>query len=140
VTPFSSITTQYRAAFWTQNADVTTAQTGASLHEIFYEIDRMRTTPPSADELQGVQNYLAGTFVLQNSSRGGITGQLGFMHFHGLDRSYLTNYVHNVFAVTPEGVQRMAQQYFDPSRMLLVVTGDLTVIRDQLTPYGPPAQ
>ncbi len=136
--PFSNITTHYRNAFWAQNADVTTAQTGPSLREIFYEIERMRTEPPSQAELEGVQNYLAGTFVLQNSSRGGITGQLGFLRMHGLDRSFLTNYVRNVHAVTPAEIQRIARQYFDPSRMLLVVTGDLNVIRDQIAPYGAP--
>ncbi len=136
--PFSAITTHYRNAFWAQNADVTTAQTGPSLHEIFHEIDRMRTEPPGADELEGVQNYLAGTFVLQNSTRGGIAGQLGFLRLHGLDRGYLTNYVRNVYRVTPADVQRMAQQYLDPSRMLLVITGDQNVIREQIAPYGSP--
>jgi predicted Zn-dependent peptidase len=134
--PFSSIATRYRNAYWAENADVTTAQTGNSLHEIFFEIDRLRTEPPSAQEVQDVQNYLAGTFVLSNSSRGGIAGQLGFVRLHGLDRGYLTNYVHNVMAVTPADVQRIAQQYIDPSRMTLVVTGDLNVIRDQIAPYG----
>lgn len=136
--PFSGISTRYRNAYWAENADVTTAQTGNSLHEIFYEIDRLRTEAPTEQEVQDVQNYLAGTFVLANSSRGGIAGQLGFVRLHGLDRGYLTNYVHNVMAVTPADVQRIAQQYLDPSKMLLVVTGDLNVIRDQLTPYGAP--
>ena len=133
--PFSQLSTRYRDTYWAQNADVTTAQTGASLREIFYEIDRMRAEAPPAEELEGVQNYLAGTFVLQNSSRGGIAGQLNFVRLHGLDRAYLNNYVRDVHRVTPADVQRIAQQYLDPARMLITVTGDLTVIREQLAPY-----
>jgi predicted Zn-dependent peptidase len=133
--PFSAVSARYRDAYWVQNADVTTAQTGASLHEIFKEIDRLRAEAPTAAELEAVQNLMAGTFVLQNSSRGGIAGQLGFVRLHGLDRSYLTNYVRNVYGVTPADVHRIAKQYLDPARMLITVTGDLNVIRDQLTPY-----
>ena len=133
--PNSAVSTRYRDSYWVQNADVTTAQTGPSLREIFYEIDRIRAEAPPGAELADVQNYLAGTFVLSNSTRGGIAGQLTFVRFHGLDRSYLTNYVRNVFAVTSADVHRIALLYLDPARMLITVTGDLTVIRDQLAPY-----
>ena len=47
------------------------------------EIDRLQAEPPKAEELTGIQNYLAGTYVLQNSSRGGITNQLDYMDLHG---------------------------------------------------------
>jgi len=134
--PFSSLSTRYRDTYWAENADVTTANTGASLHEIFYEVDRLRNAPPTPEELQGVQKYLAGNFVLANSSRFGVANQLNYVRLHGLGREYLTNYVRNVMAVTPQDVQRIAQQYLDPARMLIVVTGDLNVIRDQIQPYG----
>ena len=74
--PFSQLSSRQRDAYWAQNADVTTAVTGPSLKEIFCEIDRLQAEPPTADELQAVKNYAAGTFVLQNSSRGGIINQL----------------------------------------------------------------
>jgi predicted Zn-dependent peptidase len=134
--PFSQLSTRYRNTYWAENADVTTANTGASIHEIFYEVNRIRDTPPTAEELAGVQRYLAGNFVLANSSRFGVANQLNYVRLHGLGREYLTNYVRNVMNVTPQDVQRAAQQYIDPSRMLLVVTGDLNVIREQLQPYG----
>ena len=35
----------------------------------------------SEEELEGIQNYLAGTFVLQNSSAGGIASFLSFLSF-----------------------------------------------------------
>ena len=82
--PYSELSTRYRDAYWAENADVTTAVTGPSIKEIFAEIDRLQAEPPSAEELKGIQNYLAGTYVLQNSSRAGITGQL---ELHGPARS-----------------------------------------------------
>ncbi|MFQ6116450.1 MAG: M16 family metallopeptidase [bacterium] len=134
--PFSQISTRYRDAYWVEIADVTTDVTGPSLREIFYEINRLQDEPPSEEELQGIQNYMAGTFVLQNSSRFGIIGQLSFLDFHGLDESYLTEYVRNVHAVTPEQVQNMARTYLRDEEMTIVIAGDRNKIYDQVSNYG----
>jgi predicted Zn-dependent peptidase len=134
--PFSQLSTRYRSAHWVEIADVTTAVTGPSLKEIFYEVERLQKEPPTEAELQGIKNYLAGIFVIQNSSRQGIIGQLAFMALHGLDDSYLTNYVQRVLAVTPADVQRAAQKYLPGDKMTLVVVGDKSKIAEQLTPYG----
>ena len=74
--PFSQISARYRDAYWVEVADVTTDVTGASLKEIFHEIDRLQSEPPSEEELRGIQNYTAGTFVLTNSSPSGIINVL----------------------------------------------------------------
>ncbi len=137
--PFSQISVRRQGAFWAEVADVTTNVTGASIKEILGEIDRLRTEPPSQAELKGIQNYLAGTFVLQNSSRAGIANQLQFLAVHGLPDSYLSGFVARVHAVTPEEVMRLAKAYIRPDEATLVVVGDRKVIDEQLKPYQPPA-
>lgn len=133
--PFSQVSTRYHDAYWAQSADVTTAVTGASLKEIFFEIDRLRKEPPTPAELRAVQNYLAGSFILGSSTRGGIAGQLSLLDFQGLPRTYLTEYVKRVMATTPADVQKTAQTYLDPAKMLIVITGDKKVIEEQVAPY-----
>ena len=133
--PGSAVVTFPKSAYWTEQADVTTNVTGASLKEIFYEIDRMRKEPVPADELKGIQNYLAGIFVLQNSTRSGIIDQLQFLRLHGLNDEFLTRRVANVYAVTPADVQRIMQTYIDPAKMPIVVVGDEKLISEQLRPY-----
>lgn len=134
--PVSTISARYRDAYWAEIADVTTNVTGPSLTEIFFEIDRLRGEPPSQEELRGIQNYLAGTFVLQNSSRTGIIGQLAFLNLHGLGRDWLESYVQRVYAVTPAEVMRIARTYIDPFRMTIVVVGDRSQIAEQLAEFG----
>ncbi|HWL38658.1 MAG TPA: pitrilysin family protein [Gemmatimonadaceae bacterium] len=134
--PFSSVSSRYRDAYWAQQADVTTDVTGASLKEIFLEIDRLRAEPPPVDELRGIQNYLGGIFVLQNSSATGIIGQLRFLNLHGLGRDYLENFVKRVHAVTPADVTRMARTHIRPDQMTIVVVGDKSKVASQLAPYG----
>ena len=134
--PYSELSTRYRDTYWAQNADVTTAQTGPSLKEIFAEIDRMQSEPPSPQELTGIQNYLAGTYILQNSSRGGITGQLRFVDLHGLPASYPNTYVKQVMAVTPQKVMEVAKKYLNDDQATIVVVGDRKTIEEQLKPFG----
>ncbi len=134
--PFSQVSTRYRDGFWVQVADVTTNVTGPSLKEIFYEIDRLQKERPTEEELGGIKNYLAGIFVLQNSSRPGVINQLVFLELHGLKDNYLTNYVQNVFAVTPADVQRIAQNYLRPDKMAIVIVGDQEKIANEVSAFG----
>lgn len=133
--PRSTISTNLGAASWAEIADVTTNVTGASIREIVNEINRLRGEAPSADELRGIQNYLAGTFVLTNSSRAGIAGQLAFLDLYGLSEDYLRNYVQRVYALTPADVQRMAQTYVDPAKLAIVVVGD-PAVQEQIRALG----
>jgi zinc protease len=134
--PRSQIGTRKHLAFWVETADVTTAVTGPSIREILYEIDRIRKEPPSEAELTGIQNYLAGLFVLRNTiSPGAVIGQLHFVDSQGLDRAYLSTYVQKVMAVTPQDIQRVSESYIVPSKITFVVVGDKAKISEQLKPY-----
>ena len=134
--PFSQIGTRQHLGYWIEVADVTTAVTGPSLKEIFYEIDRLRKDPPSAQELKGIQNYLAGLFVLRNTiSPDAVISQLHFVDSQSLNRSYLSEYVGKVVAVTPQDVQGVTEKYLTPGKMAIVVVGDKSKIADQVKPY-----
>jgi predicted Zn-dependent peptidase len=134
--PFSQIGTRHHLAFWLQVADVTTNVTGPSLKEIFGEIDRLRKEPPPEEELKGIQNYLAGLFILRNTiSPDAVIGQLHFVDSQGMDRSFLSTYTQKVMAVTPQQIQSAAESYLVPGKMTVVVVGDKAKIADQLKPY-----
>ncbi len=135
--PHSDLSVRYRDASWAEIADVTTKDTGASLKEIFGEIDRLQAEAPPAAELDAVKSYLSGIFVLRNATRGGLIGQLQFLDLHGLPRTYLTDWVKNVQALTPAQIQQMAVKYLDDPKAAIVVVGDRKVIDEQLKEYGP---
>jgi zinc protease len=134
--PSSQLSRRYHDAYWAEIADVTTAATGPSLKEIFGEIDRLQKEPPGAAELKGIQSYMSGLFVIQNSTRQALIGQLRNVDLQGLGEDYLKNYVQRVNAVTPEDVQRMTAKYIKPEKMTIVVVGDKSQITEQLAPYA----
>jgi zinc protease len=135
--PRSELSRRYHDGYWVETAEVTTQFTGPSLKEIFAEVTRMQKEPASQTELQGIQNYLSGVFVIQNSNRGALIGQLQNVDFQGLGENYLKTYVAKVNAVTPAVVQKMTQDYIKPEEMTIVVVGDKAKITDQLTAFQP---
>ena len=135
--PRSEISRRYHDGYWAEVADVTTQFTGPSLKEIFGEVTRLQKEPVTDPELKGIQNYLSGIFVIQNSSRGALIGQLENVDFQGLGENYLKTYVAKVNAVTPPIVQKTTQDYIKPEEMTIVVVGDKAKIADQLTPFQP---
>ena len=135
--PNGQLSNRYHDAYWAEAADVTTNVTGPAVKEIFGEVDRLQAEPPTDKELKGFQNYRAGVFILQNSSRGGIIGQLEFVDLHGLPGDYLNGYVKRLYAITPAQVQQMAKKYIQDDKATIVVVGDKKVIEEQLKPFGP---
>ena len=122
----------YKTGLWFEAADVTTDVTGASIKEINYEINRLQNEPPTQEELDGIINYESGIYVLQNSTPGGIIGQLVFLDIHDLDESFLTDKVKNMHAVTPEKVQQVVKDYIRPEDMSLIVVGDKLKVKEQI--------
>lgn len=134
--PHSYISSHYRDAYWIQVADVSTEVTGASIREIFYEIDRLKEEKPSESELNCVQNYMAGTFVLRNSNRSGIINQLAFINLHGLSKEYLDNYIQNIYTVNPQDIRDIAKKYLQEDRMTIVIVGDEKKIPAQVKEFA----
>jgi len=117
---------------WYEQADVTTEHTGASLQEIAKEIKKLENENPPKAELEGIQRYMAGTFVLQNSNPAGIINQLNFIDQNDLDESYLTDRVKNIYAITPEKVSKMVKDNFKYEDMTLVLVGDKKLLDKQI--------
>lgn len=130
--PFSTVMNRKGSSLWYEVADVTSEHTIDALQEIEREIKRLAVEPPTREELQGIQNYEAGIFVLRNSSPGGIIGQLNFLDLYGLSNSYLNDLVKNVHAVTPEKVSQTVRNYIQYDKMTKVMVGDKQVIQQQI--------
>jgi predicted Zn-dependent peptidase len=134
--PRSQLVTHPGVAHWVELADVTTAVTGASLKEIFGEIERLRSEPPADDELEGIKNYVTGTYVLRHATPGGILDQLEFLDLHGLDERWAAAYVDRVIEIDGAEVQRIAAAHLPPDDMTIAIVGDASAIREQIEPFG----
>jgi zinc protease len=87
------------------------------------ELNRIRDTKPTAEEVEDAKTYLVGSRLLQFATAGGIAGQLASIERYGLGLGYLDDFRKGVGAVTPEDVQAAAKKHLDPARMVLVAAG-----------------
>jgi predicted Zn-dependent peptidase len=110
----------------------------AALTEIFYEIDRMRSTPVGEEELDDARNYLTGVFSLGLATQDGLAGQLATSTLERLPDDYLETYRERVLKLTSADVLDAAQKYFDSAHAQIVIVGDRAQIESQAALFGKP--
>ncbi|HUQ99053.1 MAG TPA: pitrilysin family protein [Gemmatimonadaceae bacterium] len=130
--PFSNTGARPGGATWIWNGDITPSVTGAAMTEVFNEIRRLQTDPPTSAEAQGMKTY-AGTYVLMRMTGAElIARQLVRADLLGLPDDYFPNYVPRAMAVTPEQMRAMAQRMLPLDKLVLVVVGDMKTVEPQL--------
>ena len=110
----------------------------ATLTEIFYEIDRMRSTPIGEEELDDARNYMTGVFSLGLATQDGLAGQLATCTLEKLPDDYLETYRERVLKLTSADVLEAAQKYFDSANAQIVIVGDRAQIESQAALFGMP--
>jgi zinc protease len=118
------------------SAEVRTAVTGVSLHEFFYELNRIREEAVSEEEIRNAKSYLTGVFPIRIETQEGLIDQLVSIKMYDLADDYLQIYRDRVSAVTTEEIQRVAQTYVTPDCAAIVVVGDAAEIEEQIKPYS----
>ena len=87
------------------------------------EIRGVREQPPTAEELQDVQDYLTGSWVFGLERNSNLVGYLIRCRRFGLGYDFIERYPAMVRAVTCEDVQRVARAHLDPKRVVIVSAG-----------------
>jgi zinc protease len=122
--------------YFSVSAAVRNDVVAASLTEIFYEMDKLRSLPVPAQELADAQNYLTGVFSMGLATQEGLLSQLATVALNELPDDYLETYREKVRALTPEDLLNTARRYFDSANMQIVVVGDRTAIESQAALFG----
>jgi len=133
---YSSLDARRLAGTFRATAEVRTSVTGASLHEFFYELERVRAEPVSDDEIQNAKSYLTGVFPIRIETQDGLIDQLVSIKMFDLPGNYLQTYRDRIEAVTKEEIQNVARQYVTPDRAAIVIVGDAAEVREQVKPFA----
>jgi zinc protease len=109
---------------------------GATLTEIFYEIDRMRSTPVGDEELADARNYMSGLFSLGLATQDGLSGQLATSTLERLPEDYLETYRERILKLTAADVLDASQKYFGSANAQIVIVGDRAQVEAQAASFG----
>jgi zinc protease len=134
--PFSASTTMARSGYWVVGAAVRNEVTGPTLKEIFYELDRMRSAPVTAEELDAAKAYSTGQFSVELASQAGLAGRINTVYLYDLPKDFITTFRPKIEALTTADIQRAATRFFDQSGFAVVIVGDYDKVKDQVAPYG----
>jgi zinc protease len=134
--PRSSVNPLKQHGYFSVSAAVRNEVVAASLTEIFYEIDKLRSLPVPQAELADAQNYLTGVFSMGLATQEGLLSQFSTVELNELPADYLETYREKVRSLTPEDLMATARKYFDSANMPIVVVGDREQIQEQAALFG----
>jgi predicted Zn-dependent peptidase len=134
--PRSGVHALRQHGYFSVSAAVRNDVVAASLTEMFYEMDKLRSLPVPEPELADARNYLSGVFSMSLATQDGLLSQLATVALNDLPDDYLETYREKVRALTPVDLLATARKYFDSANMQIVVVGDRTQIEDQAKLFG----
>jgi predicted Zn-dependent peptidase len=133
--PFALLQTRRAVGVLMTWAPVRNEVTGATLNEIDYELNRMASTAPTAEELSRAQRYLVGTRAISLQSQEAVARQLSVLWVYGLPPEELGRESEKIQKVTAKDVETAGRKYFPASRQTIVTVGEEQVIKEQLAPF-----
>jgi len=133
--PGSVLTGFANAGFYRFSADVRNEVTGATLTEVFKEIDKLRAEGSDGAELQGAKSYARGVFPVQTATQSGLANVLNTVYVFGLAKDYPETFRSRIAALTPEQVKSGAATLLGSQDSAIVIVGDWAKVKDQLTGF-----
>jgi len=130
--PGSLLTGFANAGFYRFSADVRNEVTGATLTEVFKEIDTLRAEGSDGAELQGAKAYLRGIFPVQTATQSGLANLLNTVYVFGLPKDYPETFRSRIAAVTPAQVKSAAATLLGSENSAIAIVGDYAKVKDQL--------
>jgi predicted Zn-dependent peptidase len=134
--PRSGVHALRQHGYFSVNAAVRNDVVAASLTEIFYEIDRMRSLAVAEDELSDARTYMSGVFSLGLATQDGLASQLSTVYLNELPDNELETYRQRVRALSAADVLTAARAYFDSPNAQITIVGDRGQIGDQARLFG----
>lgn len=111
---------------WIVRAGVNPQNVEVALEGIFRQIELIRDSLVTEEELDDAVSYLIGSLPLRLETNEGMAQQIMALELHALGLDYLQRYPGLVRAITREQVQAAARAYLIPGTYALAIAGPST--------------
>jgi zinc protease len=113
-------------------AQVRTDVTAPAVHELFSELERIRTEPLSDAELKMAKDSVVRSLPGDFESLNAVAGGVGNIWTYNLPLDYYRKLPGMIDAVTAQDTTRVADKYIHPENFLLITVGDKSKIESGL--------
>jgi zinc protease len=111
---------------------IRTDVTAPAVKEVFNEVQKMRQSPVSAEELAMAKESDVRGLTADFETTSQTARTMSNLFVYGLPLDYYRTLPAKFAAVTAAEVHRMAQKYLSPEKMVVVVAGDRAKIEPEL--------
>lgn len=114
-----------------------TPTTAETVQAVIDEVARMRDEPPTEKELASAVSYIAGSFAGKLETPQAVERRLWTLELNDLPADWWTDYLQRITATSAEDVSHAARVLLDPERLLIVVVGDASEVKEELEKIAP---
>ncbi len=105
---------------------------------ILDEVNRIRTTEVTDEELRIAKDTILNSFVFRFDTPGKVLNQMVLYDYYGYPRDFIYQYQKAVAAVTKADVLRVAKQYIQPDKFVFVAATKSSDLKTPLTALNLP--
>ena len=122
------------------SASTKSASTVAAAQAMLDEIGRLKTVPPTADELRKAKEEQLNSFIFRYDSPDKTLNEQVTLAFFGYPKDFLEKYKTGIEAVTAADVSRVANKYIDASKLAILVVGNQSQMTTPVSTLGKVTQ
>jgi len=110
------------------------------IRSVFNEIEQIRTTPITPEELAYAKDTVLNSFIFNFQDPGQTLSRLLRYDYFGYPKDFIFQYRKGVEATTIADVQRVAKTYLKPENLVTLVVGNSKQIQPALSTLSPDAR
>jgi len=118
------------------SASTKSATTVATAQAMLDEIGKLKTVPPTADELRKAKEEQLNSFIFRYDSPDKTLNEQVTLAFFGYPKDFLEKYKTGIESVTAADVSRVANKYIDASKLAILVVGNQSEMTTPITTLG----
>jgi zinc protease len=137
-----SVGGSYGAAYdhpgtFTVAAATKSSSTVAATREMLAEIGRLKTQPPTAEEMRVAKDQVLNSFIFNYDTPEKTLNEQLTLALYGYPSDFLQKYKEGIEKVTAADVTRVANKYVDVNKLAIVVVGNNAEFGGPLSTLGP---
>lgn len=129
---FSFFVYQRAAGLFAAGGGMRTDSTGPAVHELLKEMENIRNSAPTDEELKLAKGAFSQSLAGRFESAEQTANTVGDLFVYGFPLDYYEQLPARIAAVKADDVQAMAKKYIHPDSAVVIGAGDRAKIEDQL--------